>query len=30
MNQQHDPPLNLFKYAMIPFYLLFNLISYET
>ena len=26
MNQQHDPPLNLFKYAMIPFYLAeFNL-----
>ena len=24
MNQQHDPPLNLFKYAMIPFYLLFH------
>lgn len=34
MNQQHDPPLNLFKYAMIPFtfyFILFelNLISYE-
>ena len=27
MNQQHDPPLNLFKYAMIPFYLLFHFVG---